>query len=660
MAGRGGPPAEVAMPNAALSAAVARVGRAAVRLAYPDPAETDGRLLGRFVQTRDEAAFRELVRRLGPMVLGVCRRIAGDHHSTEDAFQAAFLVLARRAADLAPREAVRGWLHGVAVRTARMARAMSARRRARERPVPVVHARPADEPTAADPDPPRVPEEAVGHLPDHLRATVALCELEGVSRGDAATRLGIPEGTLSSRLAKARAVLAGRLRGRGVALTAAGLGAALGRPASAAVPPRLLDQTAAISTSPGPVPPSVATLTHGPFRTMFLHQHPLPPTARLVLALAGVFAAGLSGLSAQDSPKPSVVPVAPAPPKPSVVPVAPAAPRDEKKPAPAAKPPVPGGLLLVRAVGGNGFVNSRYEVLTADGKTVSEIAAPEGTHGGVQACFSPDGTRVAFAVTQGEPKPTGVGSAPPPWPFKVVVLTPGKTGAGKGWSMPAQWLTLCWTADGKRVVVGKSDLRGASVETVLLDPDTGKTEPLDLPAGAVVLDAARDGKTFLVAQPLEKKVKLGLVEAGDLNVRELAEVSHWHQGILAARLSPDESKVLFTAADPARKNALKWGLSHRPYVLDVKTKKVEPLADFPENGVARGVAWSPDGKRVAYTWDQLHEEVLKQDTITVASTTIDTEAFLVVADADGKNLRKIASGKSKYAMAMILGTIDWR
>src|SRR5262245_19886079 len=313
MAGRGGPPAEVAMPNAALSAAVARVGRAAVRLAYPDPAETDGRLLGRFVQTRDEAAFRELVRRLGPMVLGVCRRIAGDHHSTEDAFQAAFLVLARRAADVVPREAVRGWLHGVAVRTAQKARAMSVRRRARELPVPSVPNRPAADPDAADPDALRVLDEEVGRLPDHLRAAVALCELEGVSRRDAAARLGVPEGTLSSRLAKARAVLAVRLRGRGIALTAAGLGAALGRPASSAIPSQLFDQTAAPSTSPAPVPPLVAALSNGVFRTMFLHKLKLAATAGVVLALAGVFAGGLSALSAQNPPN--------SPPQPGVVPV---------------------------------------------------------------------------------------------------------------------------------------------------------------------------------------------------------------------------------------------------------------------------------------------------------------------------------------------------
>src|SRR5262245_5175314 len=647
MAGRGGPPAEVAMPNAALSAAVARVGRAAVRLAYPDPAETDGRLLGRFVQTRDEAAFRELVRRLGPMVLGVCRRIAGDHHSTEDAFQATFLVLARRAADVVPREAVRGWLHGVAVRTAQKARAMSARRRARELPVPAVPDRPANEPDAADPDALRVLDEEVGRLPDHLRAAVALCELEGVSRRDAAARLGVPEGTLSSRLAKARAVLAGRLRGRGVALTAAGLCAALGRSASAAVPPPLLDRTAAISTSPGSVPPSVAALTNGVFRTMFLHKLKLSATTGLALALAGMFAAGLSGLSAQDPPT--------SPPPPGVIRVKIA---DEKKPQPAAKPAGPGTLLLVREKAPDepkGYTDCRYQLLTPDGKTVLEFAAPEGTRGGRQAYFSPDGTRAAFVVTQGERKPQQQ------WPFKVVVLAPGKPDAGKGWSMPAEWLNLCWTADGKRLIVGKNSFaRGANVETVLLDPETGKTEPLDLPTGTVVLDAARDGKSFLVAQPLEKKVKLGLVEAGDLAVRELAEDSHWPAGNIAARLSPDGTKVLYTAADPARKNAFRWGQSHRPYLLDVKTKKVEPLAGFPENGVVEGITWSPDGKRVAYTWRQLHEEVLKTDTITVPDTTIDTEAFLVVADADGKNAKTIASGKSKYAMSLILGSIDWR
>jgi hypothetical protein len=511
----------------------------------------------------------------------------------------------------------------------------------------VVPDRAAAEPDAADQDALRVLDVEVGRLPDHLRVAVALCELEGVSRRDAAARLGVPEGTLSSRLAKARAVLARRLRGRGIALTAAGLGAALGRPASAVVPRRLLDRTAAISTSPGPVPPSVAALTNGVFQTMFLHKLKLAATAGLVLAVVGVLAGGLSGLSAQSPPNP--------PTPPGVVPVQ-VKPADAKEPVPAAKP---GGLLLTRIEPFNGGAAGRYQVLTPDGKTVSEFKSTEGTNGGEQACFSPDGTRVAFAVSL--PLTAGRPGEPPQCSFKVVVRTPGKPDGGKGWTIHADWMNLCWTADGKRVIVSKKSFaQGTNIETVLLNPETGKTEPLDLPDGTVVLDAVRDGKTFLVAQPSEKKVKLGLSEAGDLAVRELTEVSHWPGGIIAARLSPDGTRVLFTAADPARKNALKWGMSHRPYVLDMKTKTVEALAGFPENGVARGVAWSPDGKQVAYTWDQLHEEALKRDTITMANTTIDTEGFLVIADADGKNPRNIASAKSKYAMGVILGTIDWR
>src|SRR5262249_34180159 len=153
----------------------------------------------------------------------VCRRVSGDEHLAEDAFQAAFLVLARRAADVRPREAVRGWLHGVAVRTAREARSVSARRRARESPVPTLPDRPAVCAEPLGPDAPRIRDEEIAALPAHLHEAVVLCELGGASRKDAADRLGVPEGTVCSRLAKARKVLAARLKKRGVALSAATL-----------------------------------------------------------------------------------------------------------------------------------------------------------------------------------------------------------------------------------------------------------------------------------------------------------------------------------------------------------------------------------------------------------------------------------------------------
>src|SRR4051794_2436374 len=116
------------MPPAAPARFLARVRTALA----PADARPDGSLVARFVQTRDGEAFAELVRRHGPMVLAVCRRVVGDRHLAEDAFQATFLVLARRAAAVRPAAAVGAFLHGVAVRTALEARTMTARRRGRE------------------------------------------------------------------------------------------------------------------------------------------------------------------------------------------------------------------------------------------------------------------------------------------------------------------------------------------------------------------------------------------------------------------------------------------------------------------------------------------------------------------------------------------------
>src|SRR5262249_31335261 len=136
-------PGDLAMPPAAPARLLARL-----RSTYELTGEADARLLTRFVRGRDAAAFAELVRRHGPMVLAVCRRTAGDSHLAEDAFPAAFRVLARRAADVRPRAAAAPFLSGAARRTALRARTMAARRRARETPVPT----PPD-PPAADPCP---------------------------------------------------------------------------------------------------------------------------------------------------------------------------------------------------------------------------------------------------------------------------------------------------------------------------------------------------------------------------------------------------------------------------------------------------------------------------------------------------------------------------
>ncbi|MBN9522274.1 sigma-70 family RNA polymerase sigma factor [bacterium] len=185
-----------------------------LRAVAPDaPADAD--LLGRFVAARDEAAFAELVRRHGPAVLAVCRRVPTRTHDAEDAFQAAFLVLARKAHRVRAGEPLAAWLYGVAVRAARKAAVRTFRRHERETlmaDLPDVPDRPAE---PVDPDASRVVMEEVNRLSAKYRAAVVLCELEGRSRAAAARELGIAEGTLSSRLAEARKHLARRLSARG-------------------------------------------------------------------------------------------------------------------------------------------------------------------------------------------------------------------------------------------------------------------------------------------------------------------------------------------------------------------------------------------------------------------------------------------------------------
>src|SRR5262245_60521989 len=192
---------------------------ALIRAAVPLSAEgTDADLLGAFVAASDAAAFAELVRRHGPMVLGVCRRALGDTPDADDAFQAVWLVLVRKARSISPRGKVGNWLYGVAARTAAHSRAASGRRRAKQQELPDV-----PDPRRSDPDAADVAaavDAELAQLPDKYRSAVVLCELEARSLKDAADQLGVPLGTVASRLARGRALLAERLKARGFAAAA--------------------------------------------------------------------------------------------------------------------------------------------------------------------------------------------------------------------------------------------------------------------------------------------------------------------------------------------------------------------------------------------------------------------------------------------------------
>jgi RNA polymerase sigma factor (sigma-70 family) len=264
-----------------------------VVLGAGDIADRD--LLARFATTRDEDAFVELVRRHGTMVLGVCRRVTRHPQDAEDAFQAAFVVLARRAAQVRNPEQLANWLYGVAYRTALEARAT--RRRVQEQPVSA-----APEP-AAPPEPDdtaelrQVIDEELAKLPDKYRSAVVLCDIEGMQRATAAAQLQIPEGTLSSRLAQARKLLASRLARRGVTASALAITTFFGRDATLNAVSRelvLLTARVARATAGGVVPPglhpSVSNLADGVMKTMLIN--------RLRLMLGAVVTCGLLGLGA--------------------------------------------------------------------------------------------------------------------------------------------------------------------------------------------------------------------------------------------------------------------------------------------------------------------------------------------------------------------------
>jgi RNA polymerase sigma factor (sigma-70 family) len=262
-----------------------------------DEDATDRQLLERFASVRDEAAFTTLIARHGPMVLGVCRRVLANAHDAEDAFQAAFLVLARKAGSVRQPGALGNWLYGVAYRTALEARTKAAKRRARERELTE---EPTVEPSSAIDwsDLRAVLDGEVNRLPDKYRSAFVLCYLEGRTNEEAAQLLRCPKGTILSRLAWARQRLRDRLARRGVTLSAAGASTVFAADSlSAAVPAELVRSTATAALffvcGQAVAPVEVLTLTQGVLKAMLIDKL---KAASVVLLTVAVFGGGLAWL----------------------------------------------------------------------------------------------------------------------------------------------------------------------------------------------------------------------------------------------------------------------------------------------------------------------------------------------------------------------------
>jgi RNA polymerase sigma factor (sigma-70 family) len=282
---------------------------------------SDGQLLTQFLGRQDESAFTALVRRHAAMVIGVCRRVLGNADDADDAFQATFLVLVRKARALRSRAVLGDWLHEVARRTALKAKGAALRRLAKE------HAMARTEALGEQPRNDWLPllDEELSKLPEKYRLPIILCELEGKTRKEAARQLGWREGTVAGRLARGRTCLAKRLLGRGLVLPAGGLAAALSAQGASACATGLILNTikaasliaADQSAARGVISAKVAALTGDVMKAMLLSKLKNVAVVLVVCMLGGFSwvaydslgdeTDGVKAQTAKDKPVPAKV-----------------------------------------------------------------------------------------------------------------------------------------------------------------------------------------------------------------------------------------------------------------------------------------------------------------------------------------------------------------
>jgi RNA polymerase sigma factor (sigma-70 family) len=576
------------------------------RMLGPSSADepTDRHLLDHFAARRDEAAFEELLRRHGPMVLGVCRRLLGEAHDADDVFQATFLVLVHKAASIRNGTSLGCWLYGVAYRLALKARTTAARRRAHERRVADMRqANVMSEPSWDELRP--LLDEELARLPERLRAPLVLCYLEGKTNAQAAREIGCPAGSMSKRLARGREALRQRLTRRGVALTAAALGLLLARNAGAAVPAALgrttLDAGLAATAGAGlagVVSVRVAGLVRWGVRDMVLAK--CKPILALVLAL-GVLGAGAGVLTAPAEPPPVA-----AEPQPAAEEEQP--PAERQAPQPKAANDLEGDPLPDGAIARLGTARLRHGqnvqavVFAPDSKTVVSTGHD---HLARQWDVTTGRQVGSFGAQADRDKPY----AATRWMHSVAFSPDGKTLAtgehNDGWQVATirLWdvasgamlkqlqghtdgvLCLAYSPDGKSLASASKD---------------GTVRVWDVDRGAERLNlTGHDGEVRWVTWSPDGKVLASTGADGAVRLWDADKGTAVHSwkahvgGASAVAFSPDGKRLASSGAD---KTTRLWDLATRQELRKVERDK--PV---------RGVAFSPDGKLVASggTWEVL-------------------------------------------------------
>jgi RNA polymerase sigma factor (sigma-70 family) len=607
-------------------------------------------LLEDYLSRRDEAAFAALVRRHGPMVWGVCRRVLGNFHVAEDAFQATFLVLVRKAASVVPREMLANWLYGVAHRTAVKARAAAARRKGRERQVTEM-----PDPSDSEHDPCRdvlpLLDEELGRLPDKYRDVIVLCDLEGKTRKEAARQIGVPEGTVAGRLARARAMLAKRLTQRGMALSGGALAAVLAREvASGGVPPSVVSSTikaaslfaAGRAAATGVVSAPVAALTEGVLTGMLLNK------LKLGVGVLFVGCAGLVALAAHlaSAAVPSEGKEAPA------AKTAPAKPNDP--------PPLRNKIVLFGAIrklaaaGEEG--ESEIVKINPDGTGVETVAVVKNA-GRMTGRVSPDGRRLAYGVRNR--------ADPTKWETWVVEAD------GTRRQLPVGGEVVAWSPDGKSLAGRLFNDADRSYENWVIDVATGTKTALDLPKYDGVEDWSPKGDALAVMAANRARV-LRHPTKGTYPLRQIDVTGPDGSkpkrlttdplfDNLYARFSPDGSMIahylrrhsadrtqVFESFVVRKRDGRDLVEAIRDDRIDADLKPVDsvPYPFYWSPSTAPG--WSPDGKHLAGLFDNLRA---------VGGRVGGGRFALVIATADGKFVRGIDLTGVGFPFVC---AIDWR
>lgn len=576
---------------------------------------TDGQLIEQFLSQRDdasEAAFRALVERHAPMVLRICRDILRDWHEAEDASQATFIVLARKAGSIRKRDSVMSWLFGVACRVAAQAKAKAARRRRHEERCA---AQTAGTVVQEDVHVPWLElYEEIDHLPEPLRGPLVLCYLKGHSQPEAAAQLGCPVRTLQNRLARGQERLRSRLRRRGLSPSCGvwGLSLAPGR-APAPLPAAWLQTTvrAAMATAhrmstAGMVSVSVAALAEGMLTMIFRTR--LKSIVVGVLAIAApTVAAGLLAISTGGAP--------------------PLAGRPGETPKQA--PHLSRAEIVVRAADLS-RVRGKDEGFAGIAAIDPETGKWRTIYKGLDLApgrVSPDGRTFLYSSMGGEAPDDEVGV----WVYDMT----GKAPLRRIFERKGQPF---WTNNGLQVVIGAPVGQGwRKFETWRVNTDgTGSTR-LPIPDTDLVLDCSGDG-TWLATRTVSGEPRhlgqLTLIHPDGTGAHQLTEGSANDDLFSIFKISPDGQRVAYVEIKTV--NDVRHS---RLFVVDVDGKNRREIPIAFELGTTAGVWWSPDGSRLALN--------------TMSAET--KEGAIALVNLDGSKYRKISLPPGRWDLQVC----DW-